>query len=147
MIHFLTQLIFFIVSIVLMPIVEFVTFILVVCKYRKGALNYFDDVGYKFDVLSAGRNRTLWNVLFIRHGGYEFKKGTDKTISRVLGINEWLNQLTPVGWAMVYILWAIDYKQWFNGGHCFQSMKIEDFYVPDAVEFLDGTIIYKNHGR
>ena len=136
--------ILFIIAWALMPIVELVTFIFVVFKYGKGSYDYFDDVAYNFDVISAGRNRTLWNVLFVRQGGLKFKKGTDMSISRVLGINEWLNQLTWFGWFIVYLLWAIDIIHWFNGGHCFQSIKAEDFELPEVIEFIDGSVIYKN---
>ena len=116
------------------PIIDLITIPFVFFKHGKGGFSYFDDVGYKGDIDSAGRNRTLWNTIFVKNNGFKFKKGTPKTISRILGINGWLNQLKPLGWFTYYLLWGIDIPNWFKGGHCFQSMKGEDLYIQKKYE-------------
>lgn len=151
MIKFIKEFILAYVYMLLRPIVDILTIPFVAIKHGKGVLNYFNDIGYHGDIDSASKHRALWNFLFVKKDGFKFYRHTEgntkRTISQILGINEWLNQLTWFGWFIVYLLWIIDYKHWSNGGHCFQSMKAEDFYLPDVVEFLDGTKIYKRYDR
>lgn len=122
MIKFLTQLLLSLIAYVLIPIVELLTFIIVVFKYGKGALNYFDGVGYKQDVQSASRNRSLWNSIFVKKGGFKFKKDTKKSISWYLGKNYKIKTLSLFGLVIYYVLYAIDIKNWNNEGHCIATV-------------------------
>lgn len=122
MIKFITQLILSIIAYVLTPLVEILTFFVVVFKYGQGALHYFDDVGYKQDVHSAGRNRSLWNLLFVSKNGIVFEKDTNKSISLYTGLNFLNETLTIFGLGIYYMLYAIDIKNWKNGGHCINSV-------------------------
>ena len=107
----------------LTPVVELLTFILVVFKYGKECVHYFDDEGYKLDVKSAGRNRTLWNFVFLLNKGkFPFKKDTSISISAYLGANSYY-YLTWFGWLVYYLLYAVDFTEWHNGGHCRASAK------------------------
>ncbi len=142
MIRFIIDFILAYIYLLSRPFIDLITLPFVFFKYGKKGFLYFDDIGYRGDIDSAGRNRTLWNTLFVRNGGFRFRKNTPKTISRILGINGWLNQLTIIGWFVYYALWVIDVQNWFKGGHCFQSMKGEDFYIPNGVE-LDGELYDK----
>lgn len=45
-----------------------------------------------------------------------------ETISSVLGRNQIYGTLTIFGWFWVYLLWVIDVKYWFKGGHCRNSV-------------------------
>ena len=122
---------------ILRPVIDLITLPFVFIKYGKKGFKYFDDIGYHGDIDSAGR--TLWNVLFVQKNGFKFKKDTPKTISRILGINGWLNRLTLLGWFVYYLLWVIDVPNWRKGGHCFQSMKGKDF-TSYGWEDLEGKI-------
>jgi hypothetical protein len=60
-------------------------------------------------------------------GRYYYKEpyafGNPKeTISKVLGHNQVHGTLTIFGWFWVYLLWIIDVKYWFKGGHCINSI-------------------------
>jgi hypothetical protein len=82
---------------------------------------YFYEEALAIDRFANRSFRTLWNITLIKSDGYEFGKKYE-TVSSVLGKNQILKKLTITGWILVYILWAIDYKYWFKGGHCVNSI-------------------------
>lgn len=127
MIKFILNIILLLIAILLFIPIELSAIIIVAIYKGKGVFNYFENAGLTLDVMSASRHRLLWNKLFVGKNGYKFYKGTDKSISRILGINGWLKTLTITGWIIYYLLWAIDISHWFKGGHCFQATKAEDF--------------------
>lgn len=83
--------------------------------------NYFFEEAISIDKFANRSFRTLWNITLIKEDGYRFGKKYE-TISSVLGKNQILKKLTTTGWILVYILWAIDSKYWFKGGHCVNSI-------------------------
>lgn len=76
---------------------------------------------YELDVYSNYAFRTSWNVLFKTKEGYRFGV-RGETISSALGKNQRDKTLTWIGWLIVGILYAIDYKFWGEGGHCLNSI-------------------------
>jgi len=124
--HFIIDLILWLIAYLLTIPVELATFIIVVIKYGIGALDYFQGEAYSFDVKSASRNRSLWNWLFVNENGYKFTADTKKSISWHIGINSYINGLTWFGWLWYYILYAIDYSNWRNGGHCRACVELGD---------------------
>jgi hypothetical protein len=64
----------------------------------------------------------LLNTLLIKKNGYKFGD-PEETISSVLGRNQFVKTLTIIGWVIVILLFIIDYKFWFKGGHCLNSIK------------------------
>ena len=115
---FLRDLVLFLVAYILTLPVEILTFLVVLFKYGTGALDYFKGEGYSFDIKSASRNRSLWNLLFLPFNAYLFKSDTKKSISWHLGVNSLIDRLTCVGWLMYYLLYLIDFTKWNKGGHC-----------------------------
>ena len=69
--------------------------------------------GYEF--------RSLFTFLFVKKTGTVFGN-IEFSISEILGYNQRDKTLTWLGWLLVYILWVIDVKNWFNGGHCIVSI-------------------------
>lgn len=65
--------------------------------------------------------RTLWNMILIKNNSYLFGN-PNETISSALGKNQKNKTLTLTGWLLVYLLWFIDVKYWFKGGHCLNSI-------------------------
>lgn len=126
MIKFIINLILLLIAIVLFIPIELSAIIIVAIYKGKGVFNYFKNAGLTLDVMSASRHRLLWNKLFVRKNGYKFSKGTNKSISRILGINGYFKTLTIFGWIIYYFLWAVDYSSWGKGGHCRNSMEKED---------------------
>ncbi len=118
LIVFLRDLVLFLVAYILTLPVEILTFVVVLLKYGTGALDYFKGEGYSFDIKSAARNRSLWNVLFLSSNAYLFKSDTKKSISWHLGVNSLIDRLTWIGWLMYYLLYIIDFIKWNRGGHC-----------------------------
>lgn len=83
--------------------------------------NYFLDSAKKIDCFGNVNLKPLFDASLIKKNGYKFGK-TNETISSVLGKNQLKNTLTIVGWLVVYLLWVIDFKYWFKGGHCLNSI-------------------------
>ena len=114
----------------LFTIVGFINPILVMFKYvkRNGFWNVFTDYwlqdAREVDIFGNYTYRTTWNMLFGRKGGYRYGR-RGETISSALGKNEFYNSCSVVGYVMVYMLWFIDYKYWFSGGHCYNSIEFE----------------------
>lgn len=135
-IKFIRDLILWLIAWALTPAVEIITFIVVVFKYGFGALNYFKGEAYSFDVRSASRNRTLWNLLFINKNGYKFTADTKKSISWHIGLNSYINGLTWFGWTMYYFLYIIDFTAWNKGGHCracVSEQDLNDYYLKGSI--------------
>ena len=127
--HFLKELILAVIAWTLQPIVEVATFIVVLFQHGWSALHYFDEKGYRLDVMSARANRSLWNLLFVKKGGYQFTKDTKMSISRILGINTYIGTLTITGKILCVILSLIDYSSWRKGGHCKNAIEGDDWDI------------------
>ena len=126
---FILDFILWLIAYALTPFVELATLIVVIFKYRLGALNYFSGEAYSFDVRSASRNRSLWNFLFINSKGYRFKQSTKKSISWHIGVNSYLSGLSWVGWFMYTALFIIDISSWFRHGHCRACVNYSDVEI------------------
>ena len=97
-------------------------------RKESGAFKKIDDdlfnSAYEVDVFGNYNLKNLWNTIFIKKDGYKFgqlnKKGyCDESISSVLGENQNLGgKLIPIGWAVLFFLFFIDFMKWFKGGHC-----------------------------
>lgn len=134
---FLSDLILFIIAYITMPFIEFMTMIVVFVKYEEKGFNYFDNLGYSFDVQSASRNRTLWNTILLKEEAkYKFVKDTKYTISQYIGLNYLNKDLSFIGYTLYYLLYLIDFTNWiewkvlfkenkliFKKGHCLESLK------------------------
>lgn len=121
-IKFIISLILALVAYLLMLPVEIANFIVVAIKHWRGALDYFDKTWYRLDVISASRNRSLWNTILIKKWGYRFVEGTPKTISYHIGENYNRRTLT-VFWKFLYwLLYVIDFSTWNEWGHCQSSV-------------------------
>jgi len=83
--------------------------------------SYFFTGAIGLDIFANYEFRTLWNTILRKRNGYQFGiKG--ETISSALGKNQKDKKLSIIGWMLVYVLWAIDYKYWKKGGHCANSI-------------------------
>lgn len=116
---FLARLLFLIVGLI-NPIV-----VLVLKAKKHGFLKvvntYFFNSAMDLDIYGNYTYRSTWRVLFSKKTGYNFGvKG--ETISSALGKKQKDGSLSIAGWAILYILWVIDYKYWKLGGHCFNSI-------------------------
>ena len=121
--HFLLQFILWLISWILTPIIEFATLVVVIFKYKLGALGYFDGKGLEADYRSARDNRSLWNFLLIGKNGEKFTRDINNTISQMIGKNSYIKKgLTWFGWIMYVLLYIIDVSAWFKGGHCRASL-------------------------
>lgn len=76
---------------------------------------------YNFDRYCGYEFRSLFTFLFVRSNGTKFGN-IEHSISNILGYNQKDKTLTYLGWVLVLILWVIDVKNWFNGGHCIASI-------------------------
>jgi hypothetical protein len=126
MIRFLIQFLLAVITWILTPIVHIACFIVVLIKYKKDAIYYFDNMGLEEDIRSSSKNRTLWNFLFVKKNGYRFVRGTTKSISRHIGINFYMEELKILGYVIYYILYVIDFTSWNKGGHCKNAVKVSD---------------------
>ena len=111
-----------------MPLVALFSFIVVMYKnikihgFWKAMDKFWFDNALELDVWANYHFRTLWNTVLRKVGGYAFGV-IGETISSALGKNQRDRTLSIPGWVLVYILWAIDVKFWFKGGHCINSIK------------------------
>lgn len=83
--------------------------------------NYFMTGALGLDIYANYEFRALWNTVLRKSNGYLFG-WEGETISSALGRNQLKGTLSVVGWVLVYILWALDYKYWNKGGHCINSI-------------------------
>lgn len=115
------------IALVLFVICHFANAVVIVVKNIR-ARAFFRTTGQiaftsalDLDIYGNYAYRELWNAILINRHGYKFgRKG--ETISSALGRNQIKNDLTFIGWLLVYILWAIDVKYWRKGGHCLNSI-------------------------
>lgn len=117
-----------IIAYVLFLILAGLNFVAVLATYAKKQgfwktiNNYWFTNALDLDKFANHHFRTLLRVTLKRKNGYQFGN-QNETISYVLGKNQVDKTLTLTGWVIVYILHAIDYKNWKNGGHCIASIK------------------------
>lgn len=118
-----------IIGYLLTPIVSIANFIVVMWKNAKihnffGTMNsYWFNDALELDRIMNYKFRDLWNVIFKGKGGYAFGN-KEETISSALGKNQRDKTLSIGGWAIVVILFIIDFKYWFKGGHCINAINI-----------------------
>lgn len=129
--NFIVILLLYIVFLYIFKYAFWISFIFVVVKYTykkkwKDTLPIMNKTlyssVYNFDRYCGYEFRSLFTFLFIKKGGLNFGD-INFSISEVLGYNQKNRTLTIPGWILVYLLWIIDIKNWFNGGHCIASIK------------------------
>lgn len=81
---------------------------------------YWFNSALDLDIFGNYTYRATWNAL-LQKDGYLFGR-VGETISSALGKNQKNKTLTAAGWLIVYTLWLIDFKYWFKGGHCINSI-------------------------
>jgi hypothetical protein len=116
------------VSLILYPIIGIIDFFIVAYKsiktksFFKTLNKYWFQKAISLDVYGNENFNITFNALLRLEYGYSFgKKG--ETISSALGKNQRNYTLSFLGWFIVVILWIIDVKYWFVGGHCINSIK------------------------
>lgn len=78
-----------------------------------------------WDIYSNQEFYSLFNFVFLKKDSVFLFGKAGETISSNLGKNQLDKTLTIFGWALVYILWAIDIPNWRKGGHCVASIQRE----------------------
>lgn len=117
------------ISIVLFVIVHPINAIVILISkiksraYPRVTDRYFFTAARDLDIYGNFAYQATWNTLLISKEGYLFGNRVE-TISSALGKNQIKNTLSIFGWIIVYILWIIDVKYWFKGGHCINSIII-----------------------
>lgn len=91
-------------------------------SYLKATNAFWKLNAYELDVFGNTHYATLFNATLRKSKGYKFGK-QHETISSALGKLQQQKKLSLMGWLVVYILWAIDYKYWKKGGHCINSIQ------------------------
>ena len=110
--------------------VALINFLVVMYKNirRKGFFkamdSYWHQNALELDIYTNYHFRTTWNTLLRRKNGYKFGKDGE-TISSALGKNQRDKDLAAIGWILVVLLYIIDFKFWFKGGHCMNSINDE----------------------
>lgn len=84
------------------------------------------NLAFDLDVFGNYAFPDFWNWLFIKSKSNNKFGRLGETLSSVLGKNQLRGSLTIAGWIMVYILWAVDLKYWFKGGHCLNSIMSDE---------------------
>lgn len=113
---------------ILTPIFEVINFITVLCikvrdyQYLKVVNKYFKSGSIDRDKFANHNYRTSLNFYFSK-GGYEFGDKRE-TMSSAFGKKQLEKSLTITGWGVVYLLWFLDFKYWFKGGHCVNSIQV-----------------------
>ncbi len=82
--------------------------------------NEFQDYAVCRDCY-ANHNYQISLNFWLSKGGYAFGNPKE-TISSVLGKKGVEKSLNIWGWCWYYFLYAVDFTQWNNGGHCFASI-------------------------
>lgn len=104
-----------------------INFVFVIIKFTnsrgffKTVDKYWFNSAVDLDKFGNYHFRTLWNMTMRSSDGYAFGN-VNETISSALGKNQRDNTLTWFGWFWVYVLWLIDVKYWWKGGHCINSI-------------------------
>lgn len=123
-------LILYIITYILDPIVMVCNFFVVLWKnirvrgFLPTTNGYFMSDAISRDEFANYNYRTFWNTTFRKSSGYPFGV-RDETISSALGRNQIKRTLSWFGWFIVLVLYVLDYKYWFRGGHCLNSIKGE----------------------
>ena len=90
----------------------------------KSVNSNFLMLAQQIDIFANVSFHILWNTLLKNKNGYSF--GVKKeTLSSALGKNQINNTLSIGGKFLVGILWVIDTRYWFKGGHCKNSVVIK----------------------
>lgn len=83
----------------------------------------FDDFNFhdalETDIFLHRNYRTFWNITSSK-GGTPFGR-KNMTLSAMIGLKNIEGTLTGLLWVFYYILYAIDYKNWKNKGHCINA--------------------------
>jgi len=115
------------VALTLYPLIGIIDFFIVAYKkiktqsFFKTLNKYWFQKAISIDVYGNENFNITFNTLLRLEYGYSFgKKG--ETISSALGKNQRHETLSFLGWLVVVILWIIDVKFWFRGGHCINSI-------------------------
>ncbi len=89
----------------------------------KALFDFFFIIGKGIDQTSNGSYKHVLNGLMLKDiSNYHAFGSEDETISSVLGRNQQYRTLSWFGWLWVLILWLIDVRYWFKGGHCKNSI-------------------------
>lgn len=84
---------------------------------------FFFQIAKGIDQTSNGSFYQILNGLLLKNKGKYFEFGNeDETLSSVLGRNQQIKMLSITGWFFVLLLWIIDARYWFSGGHCVNSI-------------------------
>ena len=122
---------------ILSLIISFLNFFAVLIVHVKDYqfLKVIDEYQFQnakqVDINSHYDHRAFWNLTSSK-GGIKFGhniKLRDETLSSMFGRKKEEKSLIGLGWAMYYVTWLIDYKNWFKGGHCkvaYESKKINN---------------------
>lgn len=78
---------------------------------------------FKVDVFANYLFPDFWNIIF-SSGGYAFGK-FGETLSSCLGRKKIESSLSWLGLLFYWILYAVDFTQWRNKGHCVASIMTE----------------------
>lgn len=119
-----------IIAILVFVVVHFINAVVVIfLKIKARAFlrttdSYFFNTAVELDIYGNYAYRYTWNTLMIKKEGYKFGEKWE-TISSALGKNQLAKSLSIFGWVIVYVLWALDPKYWFKGGHCINSIRHE----------------------
>lgn len=89
--------------------------------YPRTTNKIFYNSARDLDIYGNYAYKVTWDLLFKKSIGYDFG-AVGETISSALGKNQRDKTLTFSGWVMVYLLWILDPKYWFKGGHCINSI-------------------------
>jgi len=120
----------YIIAAFLFPIVAMANLLVVLYKtirvrgLWKSVNSNFLILAQQIDIFANVSFPILWNTLLKNKHGYSF--GVKKeTLSSALGKNQIGNSLSIGGKILVGILWVIDTRYWFKGGHCKNSIIIK----------------------
>jgi len=115
-----------IISWILTPVLELISLFTVLWVKRK-EYSFLKTVSeyFKFGAIDRDRfgNHNYKTALnfWLSKDGYKFGNYIE-TISSVLGKKGVEKSLNIFGWFFYYLLYALDYSNWKNGGHCFASI-------------------------
>lgn len=112
---------------ILFPFVAIANFVTVMYKnvnaygFFRTMNTYWFRNAIEVDEYSNYHFAAFWNIALRKSEGYAF--GNQKeTISSALGKNQRDRTLSWLGWLLVIILYIIDVKYWFKGGHALNSI-------------------------
>lgn len=94
-------------------------------RYYELVSNRKYDKAFKTDVFANFLFPTTWTFLFSSKGGYNFGR-FGETLSSALGRKKLDNSLSWLGYALYYLLYALDFSTWKLGGHCVTSIMSDE---------------------